>query len=247
MNEASDLTLSAGQPTARREFIGQMAASAIVLAGAACATPAAAVQGATRPSPAPARGNGTAPQTWDDSWVGRLTARHRGVFDSPDIEENSTAGFSQASRYIQGMRDALGAGPGDVQTVIVVRHKSVPFAFNDAMWEKYGIGEQTKVKSGDAWATKNLVAHGRQAGGANANDRPQGNIDWLVAHGHIVLACDLATQGFAGQLAAKTNGTMRTIYEDLKANLVPGVILQPNGVYAVHRAQEAGCTYIRSA
>jgi intracellular sulfur oxidation DsrE/DsrF family protein len=32
----------------------------------------------------------------------------------------------------------------------------------------------------------------------------------------------------------------------LKANLIPGVILQPSGVYAAHRAQEAGCTYIRS-
>ena len=36
------------------------------------------------------------------------------------------------------------------------------------------------------------------------------------------------------------------IFEELKANLVPGMILQPNGVYAVLRAQEAGCAFMRS-
>jgi hypothetical protein len=39
---------------------------------------------------------------------------------------------------------------------------------------------------------------------------------------------------------------MKTIYEELKANLVPGLILQPNGIYATMRAQEAGCAFMRS-
>jgi hypothetical protein len=90
-----------------------------------------------------------------------------------------------------------------------------------------------------------LGAVGR--GGRGGADRPQSNIPWLLAHGHIVLACDLATHGFAGTVAQKTKGDARAIYDELKANLVPGVILQPTGVYAVHRAQEAGCTYIKSS
>lgn len=231
----------AESPTPRREFLGQIAASAIVLAGAACTTPAGGQSGAA-PSPARAGGTQTA---WDDSWVGRLTARHKAVFDSPEIDENSTLGFSQAQRYINGMRDALGAGPRDVQTVVVVRHKSIPFAFNDAMWQKYALGEQAKVKSGDAWATRNLMARGRNPGAATS-DRPQSNIEWLAANGHIILACDLATQGWASGIAERTKSTMKAVYDELRANLVPGVIMQPNGVYAVHRAQEAGCTYIRS-
>jgi hypothetical protein len=44
-------------------------------------------------------------------------------------------------------------------------------------------------------------------------------------------------------IATKVKSDQRAIYEELKANLVPGVILQPSGIYAVHRAQEAGCTF----
>lgn len=239
MTNRSD-DLNAAKP--RREFLGQIAASAVVLAGAACASPAAAAQMAT--GPAPSRSGTSSTQVWDDSWFGKLTAKHKAVFDSPEVAENSTLGFQHASRYTQGMYDALGATPHDVQAVIVVRHKSIGFAFNDAMWEKYAIGEIAKVKAGEAWATKNSLARGR---GNNTNaDRPQANIDWMISHGSFVLGCDLATQGLATQIAERTKGTMKTIYEDLKANLVPGVILQPNGIYAVHRAQEAGCTFIHS-
>ena len=229
--------------TPRREFLGQIAASAIVLAGPACASPAAASALSTAPAPS---GNRVSTKgQWDDSWFGRLTAKHKAVFDSPDIAENSTLGFLQAQRYIMGMRDALNAGPNDVQTVIVVRHKSIPFAFNDAMWEKYKIGDVSSVKSDGVSATKNPLIHGRQSANANS-DRPQANIEWLVNHGHFILACDLATQGYADTLATKNNSTMKAVYEELKANLAPGVILQPSGVYAVHRAQEAGCTFMRS-
>jgi hypothetical protein len=63
----------------------------------------------------------------------------------------------------------------------------------------------------------------------------------------MLLGCDLAARGLAGQIASKTKSDSRGIYEELKANLVPGVILQPTGVYAAHRAQEAGCSYIRSS
>jgi intracellular sulfur oxidation DsrE/DsrF family protein len=36
------------------------------------------------------------------------------------------------------------------------------------------------------------------------------------------------------------------LMEEFKANLLPGVILQPNGIYATMRAQQAGCVYIRA-
>lgn len=235
---------SSDSSTPRRDFLGQMAVSALALAGTACAAPAAAIQTAsTAPTPAAPSG-GRQAQSWDDSWTTRLTAKHKAVFDSPDVEENTTLGLLQGQRYIQGMRDALNAGPNDVQLVLVVRHKSIPFAFNDAMWEKYKIGEEIKVKQGDAWATKNPGAHARA--GNTTGDRPQSNFEWLLSHGNIVLGCDLATQGFATTLAQKYNSTMQVVYQELKANLVPGLILQPNGIYATLRAQEVGCHYFRS-
>jgi hypothetical protein len=230
--------------TPRREFLGQIAFSALALAGGACAhAPASVAPAATPVTPgAPVVSNSG---TWDDSWTTRLTAKHRGVFDSPDIADDSTLGLLQAVRYLNGMQQAFGAAAGAAQVVVVLRHRSIPFALSDAMWSKYPIGEEYKLKSGDAWMTKNPGLASRRAG-ADSGDRPQGSLTWLAAHGHIILACDLALQGLAGTISQRANGNTNTIHDELKANLGPGVILQPNGIYAVHRAQEAGCTYIRS-
>ena len=241
------MSSESNQPTPRREFIGQLAASAVVLAGAACVAPAAASQASSGPSPAPRSQTPSAPTHWDDSWVGRLTARHKAVFDSPEIEDGLV--FFQAVGYLNGMRDALGAADGDVQAVVVIRHSAIPMAFNDAMWNKYAFGKEEKVKDRNGkWAKRNPFADtsveepSRPGGGR----RRRYDMAWLHSNGHILLGCDLATRGYAGVIAERTKADSTAIYEELIANLVPGVILQPTGVYAAHRAQEAGCTYIRS-
>ncbi|HEX8942341.1 MAG TPA: hypothetical protein VF785_04330 [Gemmatimonadaceae bacterium] len=240
------MTISDDHPTQRREFLGQIAASAIVLAGAACATPIGTGQATTAPTPSPSPAPPSAPVHWDDSWFARLTAKHKAVFDSPEIDDGLAV--DQASGYIRGMRDAAAAGQNDVQTVVVMRHQAIPMVFNDAMWAKYQLGKELKVKDypSEKWATRNPFASADPTAKRAATDRPQPNLAWLASHGHILLGCDLATRGYAGIIADRTKADSHVVYEELKANLVPGVILQPTGVYAVHRAQEAGCTYIRS-
>jgi hypothetical protein len=240
------VTISDDHPTQRREFLGQIAASAIVLAGAACATPISAGQATTAPAPSPLPAAPPSPVHWDDSWFTRLTSKHKAVFDSPEIDDGLAV--DQASGYIRGMRDAAAAGQNDVQTVVVMRHRAIPMVFNDAMWSKYQLGKELKVKDypSEKWATRNPFASDDPTAKTPATDRPQPNLAWLASHGHVLLGCDLATRGYAGIIAERTKADSHVIYEELKANLVPGVILQPTGVYAVHRAQEAGCTYIRS-
>lgn len=187
-----------------------------------------------------------APAHWDDSWFGRLTAKHKAVFDSPEIDEGIAP--SQAAGYIRGMHDALGAAPTDVQAVVVMRHRAVPMVFNNAMWAKYPIAEMRNEKDESGkWATSNPYAGTPSSDPSATAGRPQSNLTWLAEHGHVLLGCDLATRAFSSQLANKVHGDSKAIYEELKANLLPGVILQPTGVYAVHRAQEAGCSYIRSS
>lgn len=244
------MSIEADQPTARREFLGQIAASAIVLAGTACAGPAAATQAV--PPPAPARNpdvSAAAPTHWDDSWFTRLTAKHKAVFDSPEVEDGIA--LEHAVLFLSGMKAALGAGNGDAQAVIVIRHTGVILAFNDAMWAKYEIGKERKVKdyATDKWAVRNPFAApaprpgSDQAPRPNNPDRPATNLAWFAQNGHILLGCDLATRGMSSILAKKTKSDQRAVYDELKANLVPGLILQPSGIYAVHRAQEAGCTF----
>lgn len=233
--------------TPRREFLGQIASSAIVLAGTACVGPLAA---SAPPSPAPSMAPPPAPTHWDDTWFARITAKHKAVFDSPEIDDGLAV--SQAAGYINQMRAALDVGR-DVISVLVIRHAAIPMVFNDAMWAKYEFGKEEKIKDfrTKQWATRNpyLGAAAAAAPPDSPSDKPeraQGTLSWLAAHGQIILGCDLATRGMSTIVAQRTAQSPKAVYDEFKANLVPGLILQPSGVYAVHRAQEAGCTYIRS-
>src|SRR5262245_4603561 len=101
------MTKLSDSPTPRRDFLGQIAASAIVLAGTACAPATAAQSTAPAPAAAPPAPNGeriAARTKWDDSWFGRLTAKHKAVFDTPDFAEGNILGPGHATRYMNGMR-----------------------------------------------------------------------------------------------------------------------------------------------
>ena len=252
MNSHSD------EPTDRREFLGKAALSAVALAAVACAPPVAAVATA----PAPAQGQGAAPNPadgpppivpaqWDNSWFNKLKARHKAVFEQPELDYGSAVSLAQ--RWISGMRDAGIAKAGDFQAVLVLRHNAVPMLLNAAMWEKYGIGEALKFKTfSETIQTRNPIAEAPPLPAGRAprpNDpmRPQGNIPWFTANGHITLGCNAAFNAFAAQTASRMKVDRTAMFEEFKANLLPGVILQPNGIYATLRAQEAGCTYMRAS
>jgi len=203
--------MSDDHPTPRRDFLAQLAGSAIVIAGSACAAPLAG-------GSAPGAGVGPAP------------------VPSPVSPSPVPTGRAH---------EALDAGDSDVQAVIVIRHAAIPMAFNNAMWAKYPIGKDAKIKDGRDWATRNPYLSSKDAG--PSADVPSATLSWLASHGHVLLGCNLATLGFASSYAAETHADSHAVYEDLKANVVPGLILQPNGVYAVLRAQEAGCTYFKAS
>jgi hypothetical protein len=247
-----------GEPTDRRDFLGKVAASAVVLTAAACTPPAAMSPAA--PAPAPAQGTAAAPgdgpppivpSQWDNSWFNKLKARHKAVFEQAELDYGSAVSLAQ--RWITGMRDAGIAKAGEFQAVLVLRHLAVPMLVNDTIWEKYGVGEALKYKTfGETIQKTNPIAAARPpAAGrpAPANDpmRPQANIPWFAVNGHITLGCNIAFNGFVSQTATRVKADRAALMEEFKANLLPGVILQPNGIYATLRAQEAGCTYMRAS
>ena len=139
--------------TPRRQFIGELAAGAAALAAVACA-PAATATGtpgqAPSPAPAPATQANTPPATpqqpmtpqsaikWDASWMDRVTAKHKVVFDSPEIGEG--AALYHAMSFLSSVKDVFGTGDSDASVVVVLRHAAVPMLYTDAMWAKYDIG-----------------------------------------------------------------------------------------------------------
>lgn len=245
-----DLDSLARTPASRREFLGQLATTAAALATAGCAAQvSAATSGAASPvapvaAPPAAPRKPLAPDHWDDSWTTRLTSHHKAVFDCAAIEYGEAVGH--AFSYITGLHDALGVPNDQVQTVLVIRHAAIPMALNDAMWAKYDIGKETRIKDGKQWAVRNPYLMPDPGRPAAKDDAPDYTLSWLPRHGHTLLGCNRALLGTAYQIADRTKGDHSTIYHELAANLIPGLILQPSGIYATLRAQEAGCLFFKS-
>jgi hypothetical protein len=228
----------------RRDFLSELAVGAAALAATACA-PAAMVT--TAPAPAAPRPAATPPasQTWDTSWMQRLTGRHKAVFDSPEIEYG-TALF-HAHGYLQAVRDVFGGTDADASVVVVLRHAATPMVYNDAMWSKYEIGKETKTTDSRTKkpAVRNTFWQNLDANG-NPVTRQNSSIQSLISRGVIVIGCNLATRGFSYSLAQKTKQAPEAVYEELRTNLVPGALLMPTGVFATLVAQESGASFIKS-
>jgi hypothetical protein len=250
-------TPKTGSQSQRRQFIGELAAGAAALAAVAC-TPAATATNA--PSQAPKKATPAAPRSempsgpmpvppkeWDSSWMNRITSKHKAIFDSPEINDGTA--LYHAMSYLDSVKDVFGTGDSDASVVVVLRHRAVPLLFNDAMWAKYDIGTATKTndpKTGKP-VTRNIYYQDVDANGnPTADEKPSATIKSLSARGVIFVGCDLATRGFSSRAAAAAKLTPQQVYEDIRANLVPGATLMPTGVFATLLAQEVGCSLMRS-
>ncbi|HEY5218757.1 MAG TPA: hypothetical protein VIJ16_03055 [Gemmatimonadaceae bacterium] len=241
----SDLSTPAAAPaTPRREFLGQLATVAAALAATACVSGGIGV-GAASPTqetpplpPMPA----LPPLTFNDEWASQITSRYRAVFDSPDIDDGT--GLFNALTYVKDFKDVMKAKDADVTAVLVVRHRAVPMAMDDSIWERYKLGEYAKVKdeATNKWATRNPFL---TAAPGDVEDAEY-TLTALHQHGGMILACALATHGMASILAKRTNQKSSVVFDEFRRHLVVGAQLAPSGIFAVMRAQEAGCHYMRS-
>jgi hypothetical protein len=245
------------ESTQRRQFIGQLVGGAAAVAAAACAraVPTQVVAPAQAPSSGPplaatdsAARAATAHETWDLSWTDRLAASgtHKQVFDAPAIADGTV--LHQARMFYVNYKEVYGSPETDLRAVLVLRHEAIPMVLGDAVWARYDfIGKKiTKLKDPTTgeWARRNPFLN------AKTDDKysliwPDGGLDSLIAHGAIVLGCNMALGGFADRIAERTKQPKGAVHAELKSALVPGVTLVPSGVFGVIRAEQAGCAYIR--
>lgn len=192
---------SANESTPRRDFIGQLAGGAAALAGLSL-TPLGTAQ-ASVATDGPAT---LATGEWDDSWTTKLNGKKlRTVFDAPQI--NNALALHQANAVINNYRDVVGISEKDLGLVVVIRHRAIPMAFNDVIWEKYSAGVDLKLNdpTTGAPARRNPFLH-------LAKDDTQGLVDAdtslesLYNRGVIFLGCNNATLGWASILARKSGG-----------------------------------------
>lgn len=179
---------------------------------------------------------------FDDAWTNGLTGKYRAVFDSPEVDEG-TALFN-AYAYRKEFKDVYKLGDADVNAVIVVRHRAIPMILDDTMWGRYKLGETTRIKdpATGKWAVRNPFWK------ADPSNKEYGDLalETMLAQGVVVLGCALATEGMAGMIASRTGDKPDAMFDELRRHLLPSVMLQPSGIFAVMRAQVAGCHYMRS-
>ena len=72
-------------------------------------------------------------------------------------------------------------------------------------------------------------------------------LDKFLGRGGIVLACNLALQDVVEAIQKKENSNEADARKQAIAFMVPGIVIQPSGVFAALHAQDAGCKYIRAS
>src|SRR3954447_13589110 len=90
-----------------------------------------------------------------DEWIKEVTGTHRCLFDFP--QHKNAMPLLHILNYLNTYSAAYKTTPGQVGAVGtfygIGGQSSIPLAFNDAMWAKYGLGEYLSLKdaSGKAY------------------------------------------------------------------------------------------------
>jgi intracellular sulfur oxidation DsrE/DsrF family protein len=227
------------KPTPRRGFLVRIAAAgAAIVASGATASPLAAAAGT--PPRTRARSD------FDYTWTERVrAAKHRVVFDSAAVGDGLA--LEQASVWMANYHEMFGTTDAETVPVIVMRHAGTALAVNDSLWAKYELGKFVGFKDPDT--SKDAVRNVFFRISADARNSPIGaesSLAALSARGAVLLACNRALMHLATTEAAKRKQDLEKTKAEFRSAVLPGVILQPSGIYAVTRAQEAGCAFIKS-
>jgi hypothetical protein len=221
--------------TNRRRFLETAAANAAAFA----MMPAVAFAATNRDDTSPAAPPST---EWNLNWTDRVKGKHAAVFDTTEPE--SGEGAWRAQMWKSQVIEVLKVAPGDVIPVLVLRHNAVVLAMQQSFWDKYPIGKKKKVMNpmNNEPTDRNPLLFSEKDG--LPPSMAAGSLPAQIAAGAIVLACNLALSQCAGLIAESDKVSPEEAHTRAVAYLIPGVILQPSGVFAVTRAQEAGASYV---
>jgi hypothetical protein len=225
--------------TTRREFLDRLAAGGLVLGGLPLALGAAPSRLEASPAIRGTQG------TWDTSWPARLAGRVRVVYDIPEVD--SGYGIWRASFWARQYEETMGVPARETSTAVVLRHNGIALAMQQAYWDRYGIGKRKGVMH--PLTGEPLARNPALLGAADGLPEPFSTfaLPQFITRGGIALACALALQECVALIAQEEQGDEAEAARRARALMIPGVILQPSGVFAAILAQQvAGAHYIHS-
>lgn len=219
-------------PQDRRGFLAQLGIATAMLAGSAAAVPLPAQHDEVLPTP---RGD-----TWDTSWLDQLAkAQYRVVFDATNISDGYA--LDTAGVFLSHYHEVHGTSDEQLRAVIVMRQLGTPLALGDAIWDKFALGEELKIND------RLTQQPTRRNPFLKASGSSDNSLETLRSRGTILLLCNIAMNNWSSRHAEMTKRPVDEVREEVRANLVPGTIVVPSGIFALIRAQNAGCAYMRGS
>jgi len=179
-----------------------------------------------------------------DDWFEKASAKHRFLFDTTEAGGLGNA-LAFAGNFYRVNKNDYGVENSELSVVIVLRHRSAPLGYNDAMWTKYGTILAARSEVQDPKTKQAPVANIYNAAGHNENGPNRGTtLESLAKLGAQFAVCALSTHAIAGSIAHSVGSTPDAIYAELTANLVSSARIVPAGIVAVNRAQERGYSFV---
>ncbi len=223
---------ASSNPTPRRGFIGRLAA---VAAAAGVSSIPQSLRAESTPA-APA----------EDEWLDKLNGKYRQLFDFPAHADGSP--LVHILNYYNTLNAAYNVKDGEINTVGTfygVPDATTLFAFNDSMWAKYKMGVALKFNDHKTKqpATRNVWRTDPEIMGLMV--APPASIEALQKRGALFLLCNNALNIWSNLLAQANKVEQPAVLADLKANMLPGVVLTPGMVVAIQKIQDKGIAYNR--
>ena len=218
--------------TTRRSFFSRLTATAAAFGFGTGTAAAQAASGEFKPA-----------RHAEDDWFDKLPGQHRYFLDAL-----SPKGAGEAMRFASNVftasKDGYKLGDGDTALVICLRHNATPFAWNDAIWAKYGATITGEIKFDDPKTGKPAVINMYNAAGyGDVLENRNTTLDALAKRGVHFAVCNLATRRHAGVIARASGASADDIYKELTANLIASAHMVPAGVVAINRSQERGYSF----
>ncbi len=175
-------------------------------------------------------------------WLRGLNGRHRQLFDSP--APGGGIPLVHIMNYLDTYNSAFKVADRDINAIGTFYGMATFHGLNDAMWTKYDLAtwlagagaDPGQGASANPWRTAPL---------ALGMSLPQASVESLQKRGTKFIICNNALTILSGMVAQSKGQDPKAVYEDMKANILPGVELVPAMVIAIEQAQQAGIAYHR--
>lgn len=173
-----------------------------------------------------------------------LKGSQRIVFDATQPHELYPFAWPKVFMMTNEMTGTMGK---DCNVIVVLRHAAIGYAMGHSAWEKYPLGEvfgandpktQKSAKRNPFWkpAPDDFMVPGIGPVPLGIND--------LQKEGIVFCVCQMAMTVYSAAIAAQGGLNKDAVLADFKNALLPDIHPVPSGVWALGRAQKAGCGYI---